>query len=104
MARSARRARGFVCVPTFTAQPSIAGVAKNGEMLTGTPGTVANGAVSAQQWLRGAVAIAGATNATYVVQAADIGALITFRVTATNALNPANTVRAESSSTAIVVA
>ncbi|NYT43111.1 hypothetical protein HZY97_20215 [Sphingomonas sp. R-74633] len=104
MARSAARSRGFMCVPAFTVAPSIAGVAQSGQMLTGSPGTVVRGAVSAREWRRDGVAIAGATNATYVLQAADVGKAITFAVTATNGLNAANKVTVVSAATALIAA
>ena len=103
-ARAAQRARGYVSVPTFNVKPSIAGTAQNGQLLTGSTGTLANGTVTGRQWKRNGVAIAGATNATYNVQAADIGAVITYSVTATNGLNAANTVTATSAPTATVIA
>lgn len=104
MARSARRSRGFMCAPAFTVAPSITGTAQVGQTLTGASGTVRNGGVSARRWLRGGVAIAGATAATYVVQAGDVGAKITYEVTAANSLNSANTVTAVSTETATVIA
>ncbi len=104
MARSARRSRGFMCAPAFTANPSITGTAQVGQTLTGASGTIRNGDVSARRWLRDGVAIAGATAAAYVIQAADVGARLTFEVTATNALNAANTVVAASAQTGVVIA
>jgi hypothetical protein len=98
------RHRGFMCVPRFTAQPSITGTAQNGQTLTGVSGSIANGAVSARQWRRNGVAISGATGATYVLQAADIGTVVTFSVTAANGLVPANTLTAVSAPTATVIA
>jgi hypothetical protein len=104
MRRPGQRARGFVCVPTFTAMPLIAGTAKAGQTLTGTDGTIINGAVSARRWLRGGTAISGATGATYLLQAGDIGATITFEVTATATRQPGNSARAVSAPTVAVVA
>lgn len=104
MGRSARRSRGFMCAPAFIVTPSITGVAQVGQTLTGSSGTVRNGTVSARRWLRNGVAIAGATAATYVLQVGDVGARITFEVTATNALNSANTATAVSAETSTVIA
>lgn len=104
MARSARRSRGYVCVPTFTANPSISGTAQNGQILTGASGTIANGTVTGRRWLRNGVAIAGATNATYAVQAADIGAKLRYEVTAANGLKASNTKVGLSPETATVIA
>jgi hypothetical protein len=104
MGRSARRSRGFMCAPAFTETPSITGVTQVGQTLTGASGTVRHGTVSARRWLRNGVAIAGATASTYVVQLGDVGAKITFEVTATNALNSANTATAVSAETSTVIA
>ncbi len=69
--------------PSWSVQPSISGTPTVGQTLTGNSGTIANGTVSARQWLRGGIAITGATNATYAVVSADQGTSISFRVTAT---------------------
>lgn len=104
MGRSACRSRGFMCAPAFTAKPSITGTAQVGQTLTGASGTIRNGTASARRWLRNGAAISGATAPTYVVQASDVGAKITFEVTATNALNTANTIKSVSVETATVIA
>ena len=104
MARSARRSRGFVCVPTFTVAPSITGTAKNGQTLTGVSGTVIHGTITGNRWLRDGVAISGATGATYAQVSADIGHAITFEQTAANDLVPANTHAATSAPTSTVIA
>lgn len=104
MARSAARSRGYVCVPKFTVKPSISGTAASGQTLTGASGTIADGAVSARQWRRDGVSIGGATGATYALQGADVGKVITFAVTATNGLNSASKTTAVSPPTAAVAA
>lgn len=104
MARSARRSRGFMCAPAFTVKPTITGTAQVGQTLTGASGTVRNGNVTARRWLRNGAAIAGATATTYVVQAGDVGAKITYEVTATNTLNASNVVKGVSAETATVIA
>lgn len=104
MGQSALRARRLVCVPRFTAPPTISGTAKVGQTLTGSSGTISRGTATARRWLRGGVAIAGATGATYVVQAADIGNPITHEVTATSSLNARNTVKVTSTATAAAIA
>lgn len=104
MSRSARRSRGFMCALAFTVNPSIAGTAQVGQTLTGASGTVRNGNVTARRWLRNGAVIAGATAATYVVQAGDVGAKITYEVTAANGLNSANTAKGLSAETATVIA
>lgn len=75
--------------PTFTSVPTITGTAVVGNTLTGGNGTLsANvnyaGTITGRQWLRDGVAIAGATNTTYVVVAADNGKNISYQQTATN--------------------
>lgn len=104
MTRSALRSRGFVSVPSFAVLPTITGTAKVGQTLTGSSGTITRGTATARRWLRGGVAIAGATAATYVVQAADIGSVITHEVTATSSLNAGNTAKATSAATAAAIA
>ena len=100
----ARRARGYMCVPAFSAAPTISGTAKNGQTLTGADGTIVRGSVQSRQWLRDGVAIVAATGSTYACQAADIGHVIAYRVTAVNNLNAANTIAATSPGTVTVVA
>lgn len=67
--------------PSFSVQPTINddGTPAVGETLTGNDGTIANGTVSARQWLRNGSAISGANGSSYVpTQAGDHA----FRVTA----------------------
>jgi len=104
MGRSARRSRGFMCAPAFTVAPSISGTAQSGQTLTGDDGTPARGTVTAREWRRDGIAIDGATEPTYDLQAGDVGAEITFAVTVTNDLNPANSLTAVSAPTATVIA
>ena len=68
--------------PSFIDAPSVSGTPMVGETLTGNPGTVSNGSVSALQWLRDGVAISGATAASYTPVLADAGKTVAFRVTA----------------------
>lgn len=76
-----------VAVPVNTVLPAISGTATEGQTLTRSLGTWTGlGPITyATQWRRGGVDIPGATGATYVLTAADVGATITARVTATNA-------------------
>lgn len=69
-----------------TALPSISGTTTSGSILTGTTGTWAGTLpiTYVYQWLRNGVPIASATAVTYTLGVADVGALISFRVTATN--------------------
>ncbi|WP_230280285.1 putative Ig domain-containing protein [Croceicoccus sp. Ery15] len=71
-------------------QPSISGTPQVGETLTGSDGTISNGTVSARAWLRAGSAISGATGSSYVLQEADEGQNISYRVTATGAGGSAN--------------
>lgn len=103
MGRSAARSRGFMCVPTITALPSITGTAQSGQTLTGANGTAVNGTVLSRQWRRDGAAIVGATGATYEVQPTDVGGVITLAVTWRNGLNTANTKVAVSAPTAAVI-
>jgi hypothetical protein len=92
--------------PVNTAPPTISGTARVGQTLTASTGTW-NGAPTsfAYQWLRcneagaSCVAIAGATNQTYAVQAADNAMRLRVRVTATNA---SGSTAADSEPTALV--
>lgn len=77
--------------PSNTAVPVISGTATLGQTLTATLGTWDDGPTSfAVQWKRGGVAISGATAQTYKQVAADVGAVITVTVTATNGLGNAS--------------
>lgn len=72
----------FTSAPT----PTVTGTAKIGSTLTATVGTWAPAPDSlAIQWLRGGVAIPGATKATYKVAAADAGLKLTVQVTGSKA-------------------
>lgn len=87
-------------LPSWTVLPSISGIAQVGSTLDGHDGAIANGAVSARQWLRDGAAIEGATGSDYLVGEADIGALLAYRVTATG---PGGTASATSAAIGPVV-
>lgn len=89
--------------PANTVAPSITGTAKVGSVLTGTAGTWTGRPtpVTALQWLRGGVDIAGATASTYTLVAADAGTTVSLKVTATNSVG---SVSATSAATATVTA
>ena len=74
--------------PTNTVLPTITGTGSLGQTLTRSTGTwtsaTAETPTYATQWKRAGVAISGATNSTYVVQAADVGTNVTVTVTATD--------------------
>lgn len=79
--------------PVNTGAPTITGALTQGQTLTANPGswTGLPTAAFTYQWQRSGVNIAGATNATYVAQAADVSAgasAITVEVTATNVVGP----------------
>lgn len=80
-------------LPAPTAQSvTITGVAEIGETLLGTYTYFDNGGypegVSLFRWLRGGVAISGATGDSYVLASADAGAEITFAVTPVSSVAP----------------
>ena len=72
--------------PTNTVAPVASGTAELGELLSCTSGTwTGEGVLSyAYQWLRDGASIAAATANTYTLVEADVGALISCRVTATD--------------------
>lgn len=86
--------------PTFSVQPTITGTAQEGEALTGVPGTH-TGTSATYRWLEDDVAIGGETGLTLDLEAGQIGAVITFEVTA---INDAGSTVATSSATAAVIA
>jgi len=71
--------------PTLTpGTPTISGAAQFGETLTGNVGTWAAGVSTSTEWFVGETAT-GDTDNTYVVQPADVGSTVSFRVTASKA-------------------
>ena len=93
--------------PSNTALPAITGTAQQGQTLTASTGTWTGSPTSfAYRWrdcdAAGATCadITGATNSTYVLQAADVGHTVRVVVTATN---PTGSTPATSSQTATVV-
>jgi len=70
--------------PTLSASPTplVSGVVRVGSTLTATAGSWLPAPVTlAYQWLRNGAAISGATKATYVLTSADLGAVMSVRVT-----------------------
>jgi chondroitin AC lyase len=65
--------------------PTISGTVKVGEKLRASAGSWTPGAKLAYQWLRGGVAISGATSASYTAVAADYGKKLSVRVTGSRA-------------------
>lgn len=86
--------------PTFSVQPTITGTAQDGETLTGVPGTH-TGTSATYRWLADDVAIGGETGLTLLLAVGQVGAVITFEVTAINA---AGSTVATSAPTAAVIA
>lgn len=95
-----------VVVPTLapvnTALPAVTGTAQEGQILAASSGIWSNSPTGyAYQWKRGGVAIAGSINGTRTLAAADVGAIMTCTVTATNAGGSAS---ADTPGTAAVIA
>lgn len=67
-------------LPKQATVPTVTGTNTVGQTLTGTNGTFtpATGVTITRQWTRNGVPIAGATAATYVLQAADSGKTVRF--------------------------
>ena len=64
--------------------PTVTGVAQFGETLTGNVGSWGAGVSTSTEWFIGQTAT-GDTDNTYVVQSADVGKVVSFRVTASKA-------------------
>ena len=87
--------------PGNSVVPTITGTARVGQTLTGANGTWSGSPTLTRRWFANGIAIDGATGATYVPVAADLGKTITLQVTGTNA-SGARTV--SSAATAAVIA
>jgi hypothetical protein len=95
--------------PAVTSSPTVAGIAQAGQTLIASPGAWSGTQpiAYAYQWQRCDVSglacdsLAGATNSTYAVSAADVGTTIRAVVTATNS---AGSVSASSAATPVVQA
>jgi hypothetical protein len=73
-------------VPVNTVLPVITGTAQSGATLSGSNGTWTNSPTGyTYRWLANAVAIVGATANTFTLTDTQIGTVITFEVTASNA-------------------
>ena len=74
-----------LAAPRNVTPPAISGNAASGGTLNCSQGIWENGPTAfAFQWLRGGVAVGGATASSYVVSAADLGQTIECQVTASN--------------------
>jgi len=102
---SGRKAASRACdarlkLPVNSVLPAISGTTTSGQTLTCTSGTWSNTPDAyAYQWNRSGAAIIGATAATRVLAAGDVGATMTCTVTATNLGVPAV---ATSAATAVI--
>lgn len=86
-----------VTAPQSVAAPGLTGSTEVGQTLSATTGTWNDGGEApayTYQWLRNGVPIDGATAATYQTVAADVGATLAVRVTATNSGGSTNAVSA----------
>ena len=70
-------------LPVNTVRPTVTGTPTVGQTLTSTTGTWTNATTYAREWLRNGSPIAGATAATYLLVAADVGEHIAVDITAT---------------------
>lgn len=88
--------------PVNTVLPGITGTATQGQTLTSSTGTWTGDALITftRQWKRDGVAISGATGTTYLLVLADVGAIITVTVTASNAAGSAPATSAGTSAVA----
>ena len=81
---------GAIIAPSLVSPPVISGTTQVGQTLTATPGVWLNSPTSfGRQWRRDGAAITGAEDSTYQLVTADIGAIITIAVTASNAAGAA---------------
>lgn len=87
--------------PINSVLPAVTGAATQGQTLTCSSGTWTNSPTYSYQWKRAGVPVAGATTATRVLAAGDVGSAMTCTVTATNA---GVSTSATSNSTAAVAA
>ena len=77
---------GVVAPPVATAAPVVTGNLQVGSQLSTTNGAWSNSPTSyAYQWLDNGAAISGATTSKYTTQSADVGKLVSSKVTAMNA-------------------
>lgn len=72
-------------IPRSLSRPAVTGMAKQGSVLSASRGSWAFSPTGySYQWMRGATDIPGATSASRVLDAADVGARLSCRITATN--------------------
>lgn len=101
--RAASRAADAVLkLPVNSVAPAITGTKTQGQTLTCSSGTWSKSPSYAYQWLRSGVVIDGATAATRVLAAGDVGALMSCTVKATN--SGVSAVATSAETTAIIAA
>lgn len=90
--------------PVNTVVPAVSGTARVGFVLTATTGTFTGDATItySYQWLSGGAIIVGANASTYTAVLADLGKVMSVRVTAVNASGTANSTSAPT--TAVIAA
>jgi len=71
-------------LPTMTVAPAITGTTTSGQTLTLSSGTYTGSPTFVRQWLANGVPIVGATAATFVLTAAQVGKKISATVYASN--------------------
>jgi len=79
-----------ITAPVNSALPVISGTTTQGQTLSTTTGTWSGSPSYTYQWLRNGSNIAAATTNTYLLVPADVGTMISVKVTATNAGGSAN--------------
>lgn len=82
--------------PVNTVVPAITGTLRLGQVLTASTGTWSGASITyTYQWMRDGQDISGATASTRTLTAADVGANMSVRVTATNASGVVSATSAE---------
>lgn len=83
--QASRGADAVAKLPVNSVLPAVTGTKTQGQTLTCSTGTWTKSPTYAYQWRRNGSAISGATASTRVLAAADVGALMSCTVTASNA-------------------
>lgn len=101
-ASSTSNSISIIAVPVNTGLPIISGTPSVGGTLSVSNGTWQFNPTFSYQWRRNGIAISGATNQTYIVQADDQGQQVSALVTATNAAGAASASSAAASIAGVV--
>lgn len=86
---------GAPSIPSGTAPPAVSGAVTRGRTLTCSPGGWSGSPSYSYQWYRNGTPLAGATGPAYTLSQLDEGAMLTCKVTATNAAGSASAVSPE---------